>query len=129
MVIINHLHPLNQLKKRFINRFLLLFLSALYLYTGKTLAQNIEITVLNKNSIPMPYAFILINGKPITVNDTLGRGLIPINKLRDNDTISVNYLAKSKTNAKAFLVSTGITTSKGNLSKSYSNLCIPLKRD
>ena len=38
-------------------------------------------------------------------------------------------VAKSKTNAKAFLVSTGIITSKGNLSKSYSNLCIPLKQD
>jgi hypothetical protein len=38
-------------------------------------------------------------------------------------------VAKSKTNAKAFLVSTGIITSNVKLSKSYSNLCIPLKQD
>jgi hypothetical protein len=37
-------------------------------------------------------------------------------------------VAKSKTNARAFLVSTGILTSKGNLSKSYTNLCIPPKQ-
>ena len=37
-------------------------------------------------------------------------------------------VAKSKTNARAFLVSTGILTSKGRLSKSYSNLCIPPKQ-
>lgn len=38
-------------------------------------------------------------------------------------------VARSKSNAKAFLVSTGIITSKGNLTKSYSNLCIQPKRD
>lgn len=95
MKIINQLHPLDQLKQGFMNRFILLFLTVLFLYNGKTLAQNIEITVLNKNSIPMPYAFILINGKPITVSDTLGLGMIPINKLRDNDTISISYLGAS----------------------------------
>ena len=38
-------------------------------------------------------------------------------------------VAKSKSSAKAFLVSTGIITSKGNLTKSYSNLCIQPKQD
>jgi len=38
-------------------------------------------------------------------------------------------VAKSKAKARAFLVSTGIITSKGNLSKSYANLCIPPKQD
>ena len=38
-------------------------------------------------------------------------------------------VSKSKSNAKAFLVSTGIITSKGNLTKSYSNLCIQPKQD
>jgi hypothetical protein len=37
-------------------------------------------------------------------------------------------VAKSKNIARAFLVSTGIFTSKGNLSKSYTNLCIPPKQ-
>jgi hypothetical protein len=37
-------------------------------------------------------------------------------------------VAKSKANARAFLVSTGILTSKGTLSKSYTNLCIPPKQ-
>lgn len=37
-------------------------------------------------------------------------------------------VAKSKRNARAFLVSTGILTSKGNFSKSYTNLCTPPKQ-
>jgi hypothetical protein len=57
-----------------------------------TFAQEIEIKVLNKNSEPMPYAYILINGKPVTVSDTLGKAVIPINILRDKDTIGVSYL-------------------------------------
>jgi hypothetical protein len=38
-------------------------------------------------------------------------------------------VSKSKSSAKAFLISTGIITSKGNLTKSYSNLCIQPKQD
>lgn len=38
-------------------------------------------------------------------------------------------VSKSKSSAKAFLVSTGIITSKGNLTRSYSNLCIQPKQD
>lgn len=38
-------------------------------------------------------------------------------------------VAKSKANAKAFLVSTGIVTTKGNLRKPYSHLCIQPKQD
>jgi len=75
----------------------ILLIIILLFQTGIGFAQNIEITVLNKNSIPMPYAFILINGKPITVSDTLGHSMIPINKLKDNDTISVSYLGASPT--------------------------------
>ena len=37
-------------------------------------------------------------------------------------------VSKSKSSARAFLVSTGIITSKGNLTKSYSNLCIQPKQ-
>jgi hypothetical protein len=55
-------------------------------------AQNFEVTVLNKNSTPLPYAYILLNGKPVAVCDTLGNATIPIDKLSDNDTISVSYL-------------------------------------
>jgi hypothetical protein len=73
----------------------ILFFTILIFQTWIGVAQYIEITVLNKKSIPMPYAFILINGKPITVSDTLGHSMIPINKLKDNDTISVSYLGAS----------------------------------
>jgi len=38
-------------------------------------------------------------------------------------------VARSKSSAKAFLVSTGIITSNGKLTKSYSNLCIQPKQD
>lgn len=38
-------------------------------------------------------------------------------------------VSKSKSSARAFLVSTGIITSKGNLTKSYSKLCIQPKQD
>lgn len=58
-------------------------------------AQNIEITVLNRNSMPLPYAYILINNKPVEVTDTSGIANISLNKLIDNDTISVSYLGAS----------------------------------
>jgi hypothetical protein len=73
-------------------RFLLLLFSVLLLCNGEISGQNIEITVLNKNSQPMPYAYILINNKPVEVTDTLGKAIIPANKLVINDTISVSYL-------------------------------------
>jgi len=73
-------------------RFILLIFSVLFLYNGITSGQNIEIIVLNKNSQPMPYAYILINNKPVEVTDTMGRAIIPYNKLVVNDTISVSYL-------------------------------------
>lgn len=38
-------------------------------------------------------------------------------------------VSKSRSSARAFLVSTGIITSKGNLTKSYSKLCIQPKQD
>lgn len=62
------------------------------LWHGMALAQNIEITVLNKNSQPMPYAFILVNGKALATSDTLGVAIIPTSKLIDKDTISISYL-------------------------------------
>lgn len=58
-------------------------------------AQNIEIKVLNTKSQPLHYAFILINSRPQTISDTSGIALIPINKLKINDTISVSYLGTS----------------------------------
>lgn len=57
--------------------------------------QNIEITVLNKHSQPMPYAYILINQKPIAICDNLGVAVIPQNRLADNDTISVSFIGAS----------------------------------
>ena len=43
----------------------------------------------------MPYAYILINNKPVEVSDTMGIAIIPLNKLVVNDTISVSYLGAS----------------------------------
>lgn len=73
-------------------KILLLIVPVLLLHDGITLAQNIEITVLNKNSQPMPYAYIMVNGKPTSVSDQFGIAIISINKLTDKDTISVSYL-------------------------------------
>jgi hypothetical protein len=56
---------------------------------------------LNKESVPVPYAFILINGKPVTITDTLGIGMIPVNILKNNDTIGISYLG-AKTESKIF---------------------------
>jgi hypothetical protein len=38
-------------------------------------------------------------------------------------------VSKSKSSARALLISSGIITSRGNLTKSYSNLCIQPKQD
>lgn len=77
------------------NRFILLFSSLLFLQNGITCGQSIKITVLNKNSQPMPYAYILVNNKPVEVSDTMGIAIIPLNKLAINDTITVSYLGAS----------------------------------
>lgn len=78
-------------------RFLILLITVLLFDTGNSFAQNLEITVLNKNSIPMPYAYILLNNKPIAVSDTMGIAFISSNKLTLNDTLSVSYLGASPT--------------------------------
>lgn len=62
------------------------------------LSQDFEINVLDKSAQPMPYAFILLNGKPITVSDTLGKAFIRIDKLIEGDTISISYLGTRPTN-------------------------------
>jgi hypothetical protein len=77
------------------NRSLSLIIAVLIMHNGITFAQNIEITVLNKNSQPMPYAYILVNNKPVEVSDTLGIAIIPLYRLAYNDTISVSYLGAS----------------------------------
>ncbi|MCX6321143.1 MAG: hypothetical protein NTX93_04960 [Bacteroidia bacterium] len=73
----------------------ILLITILLLQTGIGIAQNIEITVLNKDSQPMPYAYILINSKPVEISNALGIALIPISKLAERDTISVSYLGAS----------------------------------
>jgi hypothetical protein len=70
----------------------MLFISMLLLQTVIGIAQNIKITVLNKNSQPMPYAYILINGKPVEVTDSMGMASIPADRIHIKDTISVKYL-------------------------------------
>lgn len=62
------------------------------LQLGITNAQNLEITVLNRSSQPVPYAYILINGVATEITDTLGKTKIPLQKLKENDTISISYL-------------------------------------
>ena len=75
-------------------KYFLLIITVL-LWHGMALAKNIEITVLNKNSQPMPYAFILVNGKALATSDTLGVAIITTSKLIDKDTISISYLGTS----------------------------------
>jgi len=48
MTIINQLHPLYYFKEGFINRFLLQIITVLLLHNRITIAQNFEITVLDK---------------------------------------------------------------------------------
>lgn len=79
-------------------RFFLLLFSFVFFQNGITKGQSIEITVLNKNSQPMPYAYILVNNKPVEVSDTTGIARIPLTKLTKNDTISVSYLGASSSN-------------------------------
>lgn len=45
--------------------------------------------------MPIPYAYILINKKPVEISDTLGIARISMSKLSNNDTISVSYLGSS----------------------------------
>lgn len=75
--------------RRFMKIVAIFFLS---LIEGLVFAQDIEITVLNKKSEPMPYAYILRNWKPITVTDTAGKAVVPLKSLNDKDTLSVSYL-------------------------------------
>lgn len=74
------------------------FVFLLVISSSLARAQDFEINVLDKRSQPMPYAFILINGKPITVSDTLGKAFIRINKLTEGDTIGISYLGTRPTN-------------------------------
>jgi len=55
-------------------------------------AQNFEVTVLNMNSSPMPYAYILVNHKPVEITDSRGKAALPLDALSENDTISISYL-------------------------------------
>lgn len=64
----------------------------LVLLSANSTAQNIEITVLKKNSQPVPYAYILINKKPVEVCDSSGLAKIPSHIVHINDTISISYL-------------------------------------
>jgi hypothetical protein len=77
------------------NRNLLLSILVLLLLDRSAIAQSIEITVLNKDSEPMPYAYILINKIPVEVSDTMGIAKIPLNNLHLNDTLSISYLGAS----------------------------------
>lgn len=43
----------------------------------------------------MPYAYVLLNNKPIAVSDTMGIAIIPLKNLTLNDTLSVSYLGAS----------------------------------
>ena len=74
------------------NQMRMLLSSILLLQTYFIFSQDFTITVLNKKSDPMPYAYILINNKPVEVSDTMGVAKIPVNLLKINDTISVSYL-------------------------------------
>ena len=58
-------------------------------------AQDIEVTVMNKKAQPVPYAYILINNNPVAISDTSGTAIIPQDKIKDNDTISISFIGSS----------------------------------
>lgn len=57
--------------------------------------QEVKISVVNKDAMPISFAYILVNGKPIAVSDTTGTTIINFEKLKDNDTISISYIGAS----------------------------------
>jgi hypothetical protein len=62
------------------------------LFSATCFSQSFNITVLNKNSVTLPYAYILVNDKPIAVCDSMGLAIIPLNKIQIMDTLSVSYV-------------------------------------
>lgn len=69
-----------------------LIVSILFLQASLAFSQDIAITVLNKKNQPLPFAYILIDNKPVAVCDSAGKANVPINKIKLYDTISVSYL-------------------------------------
>ena len=64
-------------------------------YFNSIYSQTVEIKVVNKESNPVSFAYILINNKVVEISDTLGIARIPESKLALNDTISVSYLGST----------------------------------
>lgn len=69
-----------------------LIFSILLLQAGLTFSKNLAITVLNKNNQPMPFAYIMVDNKPMAVCDSMGMAIIPMSKIKIYDTIRVSYL-------------------------------------
>lgn len=59
------------------------------------LAQSVELQVIDERSLPMPYAFILINNRGVAVTDTLGYATIDVSEYSPIDTIKASYLSTS----------------------------------
>jgi hypothetical protein len=69
-----------------------LMVSILFLQASLVFSQNIAITVVNEKNQPLPFAYVLVDNKPIAVCDSVGNANVPLNKIKLYDTISVSYL-------------------------------------
>lgn len=55
--------------------------------------QGFKVSVLDDTKEPLPGAHVFINKKPFDATDSLGQAVIPIQKLKTGDIISISYIA------------------------------------
>ena len=72
-----------------------IFFLLLTILSTVLLAQSVELQVVDDNSQPMSFAYIIINGRAVAVTDTLGYARIDVSGYSHNDTIKVSYLSTS----------------------------------
>lgn len=60
--------------------------------TANWAQQTLTVSVTSDNQLPLPYAYVYVNGRATTITDTLGIAHIPIGGLVVGDTISSEYV-------------------------------------
>ena len=70
----------------------IIFYLVCILYSGISFSQNIEITILDNNSEPLPFAHIYVDNKPVAISDTSGMAILSAELLSEVDTIRVSYI-------------------------------------
>lgn len=71
------------------------FVVVLSMISVLAFTQDLKITVVNKSAVPIPFAYILVNKKPMAISDTNGIAILSTIKLKENDTISTSYIGAS----------------------------------